>query len=472
LIRRLPNRWNSESGYRDLLRLSIPLTLSAGSWIIQQAVDRIFLTWFSSAAVAAALPAGLVNWTILSIPIGTASTVGTFVAQYTGARRGGEIGPMVWQGLYLSLATGLVVLSALPLAPWLFGLAGHAPDIRRFEITYFQILLAGAFPATASAAISGFFSGRGKPWTVVWVTAAATATNVAGDYALIFGRFGFPRLGVAGAALATVLSQVVSSCLYFFLFLRPAHRIHCRTLEGWRFERGRLFRLMRFGVPSGIHAFLETVAFTFFLLLVGRWGMTALAASNIAFNINNIIFLPMVGFGMAAGVHVGQRLGENRPDLAARGAWSVFHLTFLFMAVVAFLYVAVPDLFLFPYRYRADPSAFAPVADLAKRLLRFVAAYSIFDTMNIVFASAVKGAGDTRFVMAVSMGASVLLLAAPSYLVGEVLHLGIDALWITVTLYITCMGLVFLLRFLGGSWKSMRVIEAGAVPFGMTPVGR
>jgi MATE family multidrug resistance protein len=459
MLSRIRHRWRVVGGYREVIVFSIPLILSTGSWTIQHFVDRVFLTWYSPAAIAAAMPAGMINFTLMSFFIGTAAYIGTFVAQYSGAGRDTRIGPTVWQGLYFSLIAGLMVLPLFPLAPKIFALAGHAPEVQSLETIYFQVLIFGAFPTAASSALAGFFSGRSKTRIVMWVSFIMTGTNIILDYGLIFGNWGMPALGVRGAALATVISQCAGFGIYFYLMTRPSLARKYLTILGWKPEKELLARLIRYGVPNGMHYFLEMIGFTLFILLVGRFGTVSLAASNITLNINHLAFMPMMGLGMAVSILVGQRLGENRADIAQRTTWSTFHLTFIYMVTIASAYALLPKLFLLPYASRSDPLQFEPIAKLSVNLLKFVAFYCIFDTMNIIFSAAVKGAGDTRFVMIISVILSWTLMVIPSYIVSVVFHKGIYSIWIFATLYITTLGIVFLLRFLTGKWKTMRVIE-------------
>jgi len=262
-----------------------------------------------------------------------------------------------------------------------------------------------------------------------------------------------------GAAIATVLSACFSFAIYLILFSRSGHESRYYTLRGWMFERPLFLRLMYFGFPSGVQFFLEMAGFTAFILLVGRLGTMELAATNIAFNINNLAFMPMIGFGMAVSVLVGQYLGKDRPDLAQRSVYSSFHLTFLYMASVAAAYLFVPNIFINPFASQADPASFAAIRKTTLILLRFVAIYSLFDALNIVFASAIKGAGDTRFVMFMIAIVSSLALVVPSYIALVLLQAGIYTAWTIASVYVSILGLVFLFRFLGGKWKSMRVIE-------------
>jgi MATE family multidrug resistance protein len=200
------NRWASTGGYREVLVIAVPLILSTSAWSVQHFVDRMFLSWYSPETLAASMPAGILFFTLMSLFIGTASYVSTFVAQYYGAERYQRIGPALWQGIYISLLGGLLLLCLIPFAQPIFGLVGHDPAVQHHEVVYFRILCIGGFPVIASAAISGFFAGRGRPWPVMWVNTLSTAVNLIMDYALIFGAWGFPELGIKGAGIATVLA--------------------------------------------------------------------------------------------------------------------------------------------------------------------------------------------------------------------------------------------------------------------------
>jgi MATE family multidrug resistance protein len=192
---------------------------------------------------------------------------------------------------------------------------------------------------------------------------------------------------------------------------------------------------------------------------VGRLGTASLAATNIAFNINTLAFMPMIGCGIAVSVLVGQYLGAQKTDIAQTAVYSGFHMTFIYMAGIAAGYVLVPDLFVAPFAHQADPEGFAEIYAYSVILLRFVAIYSLFDTMNIIFCSAIKGAGDTRFVMIMTVILSVFVLILPVYLAVEIFESGLMVAWVFATVYVILLGVTFFMRFVGGKWKSMRVIE-------------
>ena len=463
MIARLKNRWQIDAGYREFLVIAIPLILSTASWSVQHFVDRMFLAWYSPETIAAAMPAGMLNFSMVSIFMGTAGYVSTFVAQYFGAERYHRIGPALWQGIYMSLIGGLLILIAIPFAGPIFELVGHSPRVQQHEVVYFRILCAGSFFYIATFALSGFFSGRGKTWPVMWVNVATTFVNLTLDYALVFGRWGFPEMGIRGAGYATVAAGVFSFLLFMAILAAGTTNRTYRTISGWRFDGELFMRLLRYGFPSGVQFFLEMTGFTGFILVVGRLGTESLAATNIAFNINTVAFMPMIGSGIAISVLVGQYLGADKPDMAQSAAYSGFHLTLAYMVVIGSAYVLVPDVFVAPFARQSDPQRFAEIYRYSVILLRFVAVYSIFDAMNIIFCSAIKGAGDTRYVMLVTVVLAVFILIVPVYLAIEILNTGLMFAWVLATAYVTLLGVTFYLRFLGGKWKTMRVIEPEAV---------
>ncbi|KPK76344.1 MAG: hypothetical protein AMJ79_07025 [Phycisphaerae bacterium SM23_30] len=469
MIDRLERRWTGPGGCGEVLKLAFPLILSTGAHTLQMFIDRMFLNWHMSEEMSAAMPAGIIAFTVVSLFMGTVSYVNTFVAQYTGAGRPGRVGPAVWQGIFLSLGGAVLILGLWPAAPGLFDWMGHDPEVRRHEVVYFRVMCLGAAGVLISNTIAGFFSGRGKTWTILYVNATATLVNIVLDYGMIFGHFGFAEWGIKGAGTATVISGMVSATIYMCLFLRGRYRRRYATLSGARFDGDLFRRLIRYGLPNGMQFMLDVGAFALFVALIGRIDEVSLRATNMTFQINMLAFMPMIGLGIAVSILVGQSLGRNKPSLAQRAVWSAFYMTYGYMILVALGYWFLPGIFLAPFSAGADAVKFAEVAPLAENLLCFVAFYCLFDTGNIIFAAGLKGAGDTRFVMYLAVILSWVLMVLPTYLAvryGWGAGNGLYAAWAFVTAYVCVLSVAFCLRFLHGRWKGMRVIEAapGAVP--------
>jgi MATE family multidrug resistance protein len=449
---------------REVLHLAYPLILSQLSFTLQTFIDRLFLTWYSPEALAGAVAGMFLVWIVLSLCIGTGEYVTAFVGQYIGAGRLRRVGPALGQGLWFSLISGIVIAACSPLAADALALSGHAPAVLEAEQTYARLLMLGAFPTILMPTLASFFAGRGRTGVILVVNVVATLVNLGLDWLLIFGNLGAPRLGVTGAALGTIASQAVGALAYLVIILRPAHRTVYGTGAIWRPERTLLVRLLRFGLPAGLHYSAEVMGFALFMVVVGRIGTMELAATSIAFNLNMIVFMPMVGCGLAVTALVSRYMGAERPDLAERVTWSALQACMVYMTFCGLGFVLLPELLLAPYAAGADPATFGEVARLTGVLLRFVAFYTIFDTMNVIFAAGLKGAGDTRFPVLAAFGLSWLLMVGPSWLLCVSGPYGVLTGWTCASLYVLVVGVLMMRRFQGGGWRTLRLIEPQVVP--------
>lgn len=465
----LRRRWSRPAGYREVLILAGPLVLSTSTNTVQQFINRVFLSWYSPEALAASMPGGILSFTFLCFFIGMVSYANTFVAQYHGQNQPERVASAVWQAVWLSLASVVLIVPCALLARPVFALAGHTPQVQSLEIEYFRILLLGGVFAILPAALSAFFTGLGHVRTVMWINILIGAVNIVLDYLLIFGHHGLPRLGITGAAYATVISTAIGSLAFLIAFLGSPLARQYRVWENRGFDRDLFLRLLRFGTPSGLHFMLDIFAWSLFIILVGRLGVTPLAATNLAFQVNSVIFVPMIGFAIATSTLVGQRLGQNEPALAARTTWSAFQMTFSYMAFIALFYVLTPRLFIAPFGAQADPAQFAAVQAEAIIMLRFVALYSIFDGANLIFSAALKGAGDTLFIMLMSASLSFSVMVLPTWLICRDGQGSVWAAWSALTAFVCILAGGFLWRFLQGKWKMMRVTEQPPPPLPTYP---
>lgn len=419
--------------------------------------DRMFLLWYDTSAVAAVLPAGMVQWTMVAFAMGLVSFVTTFVAQYEGAGARHRIGPVLGQAYWTSLLFIPPLMATIPFAYHLFRAFDHPPHLANMEARYYHVAMISAAAMLFSAIQAGFFTGRGETRAVMLVDLVAALLNVVLDYVWIFGHLGFPEGGLEGAAWATTVAQW-AKVIMFGALMSSSRYAEYHLRDGRRFEWPLFVRLWRYGAPNGLQWFLEGAGFTGFLLMVGKLGEMATAATNLAVNVNSVAFIPPMGLAAAVTTLVGQELGANRPRRAARAAWTAFQLAAVYTGTLAAIYILAPDVFLWAYAAGIDPADFAILRETVVILLRFVAIYCIFDAMNLVFSGALRGAGDTRFILIVGLLMSPLPTVVTWWGM-EVWQGGLIFSWVVVTLWTCGLGTIYLLRFLHGRWKTMRVIE-------------
>lgn len=444
------------------MAVALPLMISTGSHSLMQACDRLFLTAVGTDELGAAFSAGMLNWTLLSIPLATLGYAATFVSQYHGAGEDEAARASVWQSFWLALVVSVPLLAVAPFAESIFRVIGHEPRLQELEATYFRIMI---FALPLRLLIGSFFchfSGRGE--NVVPMTAAIIGNgfNIALTYALVFGTLGTQPLGLSGAAYGTVAATVLELVFYLaFIALRRPH-----TLPSWwrsrRFDRGLSLRLLRFGLPNGVQMFSDALAFTIALQVVGTIGPDELAATTIALSTNGVVFVPLIGLGMATGTIVGHRIGAKRPESAVRSVRLAAGFGLLMMGTFAAVCIFLPEAILWPYE-QFGGAKFTPLRPLLLVLLRFLAAFALFDSLAVVMGFAIRGAGDTRFSLLVLTAAGWGLLTLPILAMAMFDQLTLFRCWTMLTLTVAAQGVAFTLRFLGGKWKSMSVMEPSVI---------
>lgn len=443
---------------RELLAVAIPLVISSGSLSLMHVTDRMMLTWYSESALAASTPGGMLHWTLMSFPYGVVMYVNTFVAQYDGAGRRERVAASVWQGVWLAVAAGLALACLTPLTTQATRLFGHAESIQALEADYFSVLSWGSPTALLSAALSTFYSGRGRTQVLMFVNLFIAVTNGLLNWLLIFGQGPFPELGIAGAAWGTVLAQMLGSVLYIGWMRRDPDAVRYPFRRECRVDTSLLSRMTRFGLPNGVQYSVDIAAYLLLLVFIGRIGSRELAATNLAFNLNSLAFIPLFGIGTAVTTLVGRRIGEGQPRLAIRTTWLAFGLAALYNAAWALVYLFAQDAILAPFARYSDPAAFAELRPIVQTLLVYVVLYLYFDAMAVIFGSATRGAGDTRFSLIFTGVVLWTVMVLPVWLIqrsGGSLY----ACWRVMIVQLMIMGSGFLLRFLQGHWLTMRVIE-------------
>ena len=446
-----------DGGYRAVFRVAFPLIVASSGHALRLFADRVMLSAYSREAISASMPAGLLCFAAMSFFMGTAGYVNSFVAQYTGAGRENRVGIAVWQGLYLSILGGVVVAGIGELAGTLFDWVGHAPGVRDEQVTYFEVLCRFSFAGIALSAVNAFWSGRGHTRTVMAVELLSAFINIGLNYLLIFGNLGLPRLGILGAGLATGLSNVAGLTLALCLFFSRENRKRFGTFPRRTLDPPLLGRVLRFGLPNGLQFMLDIAAFNLFVVFMGRAGPVVLEAVNIAFGIEVMAFLPIIGLGVAVSVFVGQGVGANDILFARHCVRSAMVMATVYNVVIAAVFVLSPGPILALFVRQGD-TAQVEALEMAVIFLRYIATYLLFDALYILYSHAIKGAGDTRFAMVAGLGLSWGTLVLPCYLAMRV-SASIWTMWTILVVHVGLAGIVFYLRYRGGKWQSMSVIE-------------
>lgn len=446
---------------REVIRLALPVVASMGAQSLMGLTDVLFMRWVGTAEQSAVGLGAVMSWTLLSLFTGTLSAVSTFVAQELGAGRPERTGAYVWQALWPVLPFAVVLPFAGPLARELLLLSGTPGDVSVLATRYVEIRLGAAAFTFLSFSIIGFYRGLGQMWLPLWITLGQLAANVVFNVWFVFGWGPVPALGLEGVAWATALVTVLGAAGYLAPFLSAARR---RTYGTWRDVAPRVRRMLdfaRIGVPVGASWMLEMVVWTVFTVYAATLGRVEGAAHNIVMQVVHVSFLPGIALSVAASTLVGQQLGAERPAAAERYARATLYVCLGYMGGMGLLFLLLRG------PLAAGLGADGAVAELGARIFLFGAAFQVFDAIGIVCGGALRGAGDTRYPMVVSIALSWLVFLPAIWLFGSKLGWGLEGAWLGATLYLAVLAAFLFERFRRGSWKSRRVVARTAEPLGV-----
>ena len=451
--------WGRECGVRELLVVGLPLAVSTATFAVMNFCDRLFLTWHSPDAIGAVMQGGAVSWTCSSFFIGLALYGIAFVAQFRGAGQPERVGAVIWHSCGMVLLAFPVFLALWFYAEDLFRAFAHEESLVEREAIFFRIMIFGMPALVMSMGVNAFFIGLERTRSVMMLDIVAALVNVLLDYVWIFGVWGFPEWGMEGAGWATVVSLWIKFFGYVGLVLIQKDFAEYGFLSGWKPDFRLFLQLLRYGGPNGLQFMLEGSAFTIILLFLGEAGELALDATTLALSVNMVAFVPVLGIGMAVTSMVGNQIGRKRPDLAVRATWSGFLVSTAYSLFFVVLYVGVPHWFLLLHDLKGKDQL--QLLDWTLILLRFVAIYCLFDAWQVIFSSAIKGAGDTLFIVLALAITSVLVIALGAWGAGFFETMGGKLYWWwgALTLFIVALAIAYFGRFLQGRWKEMSVIQ-------------
>lgn len=399
---------------------------------------------------------GITNqYMFIGLSLVSALTTGAtaMIARYVGAKRHDRIESVVRHILVLTM-----VFLAVPVALLGFGRAGQImaligaePDAIATGRMYFQIIMAGFVFQAFNFAVFASMRGAGDTKSPMRINLLVNGLNVIGNAILIFGLFGFPRLGVTGAGISTAISHVVASalCLRYLLSGRQLVKLNLR--EKFTLDKNVLYNLVVIGVPAAIEQVLFRVGILLYVRTVAGLGTAVYATHQLSLNILSLSFTIGQSFGTAASTLVGRSLGEEDTDLAyayMRETQRYGIMVSLFVAVLFFFFSHhVVRL------YTSDPE----IIGLASGVLRMIAIIQPFQAAQFILAGGLRGAGDTRFTL-VSTGAGVLVVRNVfAWFLVLVRGMGLTGAWIALMIDQLVRWVLITWRVRSGRWKEVKL---------------
>ncbi|MCK5737395.1 MAG: MATE family efflux transporter [Spirochaetaceae bacterium] len=447
---------SAKPGLKDITKIAIPMVLSQASETINLFVDRLFLSRLGKIYISAAMSGGLTSFNVMSLFIGIIGYVNAVVAQNDGAGRKRNCARAAAQAIRMAFIGWPFLILSIPLVKMFFISLGHTPELIDVEMTYFRILIFGSIFGLIRYALAGFFIGLGRTRVVMLANFAGMLINVPANWILIFGKFGFPAMGITGAAIGTVLGSLTIMIILIGVYFSPSYRKEFGTAEELGYNKRLSKVLLKFGTPAGVENFLNVAAFNFFIQLMYSYGPDTAAAVTIAFNYDIVAFIPMMGLGFAATTLTGRYVG-------ARNIPGAEHATKLTLAITWSFALSLVLLFVFGARPLVNVFASGlenggiDVAPMARTMLRMAAIYTLADATQLILAGALRGAGDTQFVMRISIILHWIFTSIAWYAI-KVAKISPVSMWGIFIIFVMTLGVAMFLRYRFGKWREMTLV--------------
>ncbi|HET6451122.1 MAG TPA: MATE family efflux transporter [Spirochaetia bacterium] len=445
---------------RRLVAIALPMILSSASETVMLFFNRWFVSFLGSDHIPASMSGGLTQFVFTILFSGIVGYVNALAAQYHGAGRPDRCVQTVSQGVILSIAFYPLLLALIPLVHRGFLLAGHGPRQVALEFAYFRILMAGSLLFLLQSVLAGYFVGMGKTRVVMRASFLGIFVNLPLNWVLVFGKLGVPRMGIEGAALGTLGGSLFIVLVLFVSYLRSGGYRTFGGWQAWRPRRDLLVRLLRYGTPVGVEGFINVFAFNVFVLLMQSYGPTVAAAITITFNWDLVAFIPMLGVGAAVTSMTGQRMGAGDVAGARRAAYLALRLAWIWAGLMVLVFVAGAPLLvtMFAQGFTAGDEQILP---LARVLLRLAALYTLADATGVVFSGALRGAGDTKWVLILS-GILHWIMAIGAFVFIRILALPPVVVWFFFIAFVMSVATSMYVRHRRGAWEHIRLVEAPA----------
>lgn len=434
---------------KRIFGLALPIMGGMMSQNILNLIDTAMVGSLGNAALAAVGIGGFAAFMFQALILGVSTGVQATAARRKGAGKLDQAAVPLNAGLLLILCVApLLSLALYFVVPYLYPYLNSDPQVQAGGEPYLQWRVLAITFMGWNFAYRGYWNAMDMTRYYMGTLVIMHSANVVLNYIFIFGHFGAPAMGAAGAGLATALATVIGSAIYFYLGLRHA-RDH-GFLHGLP-PRKEVAAILRLSLPNGIQQLFFATGFLTLYWIIGQIGTAELAAANVLINVMLVAILPGMGLGLAAATLVGQALGRRNQHDARRWGWDVTRVGIVLLAALGLPMWLTPDWILWGFIH--DPGTL----ELARLPMRLVGLTMAIEAIGLILMHALLGAGDAKRVMLVSIGMQWLLFLPLAYLIGPVLGFGLLAIWLLQSGYRLLQSLILAMMWRKGQWASIEV---------------
>ena len=425
--------------------LGLPLVGGHLAQIAIGVTDTVMLGWYGVDALAAVTLAASYFFVLFLMGAGFAFAVMPMVATFDAEEDEVSIRRVTRMGLWLSIAYSIAIMPIMIWSESLFLFLGQEPTVAADAQQYLRIAGFGMFPWLVAMVIKSYLAALERTQVVFWIAVLATVCNGLINYALIFGNWGAPEMGIQGAAIASMFTQLVGmlGVVVYAILVLPQHQLFVRF---WRADWEMLMRVFRLGIPIGFTGLSETGLFTATAVMMGWLGTVPLAAHGIALQCASITFMLHLGISNVATIRAGNAFGRGDREHLAKGAYVVFAMSLVaaLLAVVGFL--LWPEPLVLAFMQPSEPAR-DQILVIGVGLLAMAALFQLVDGAQVIALGLLRGVQDTKVPMYMAAFSYWGIGMPCSYIFGFVLGYEGIGVWMGLVVGLASAAILLSVRF-------------------------
>ena len=433
-----------KSELRPMWALAWPLVVAELGWMLQGAVDLVMAGPLGAAAIGACTLGNMLFYPVAVCGTGVLLGMDTLVAQSFGAEDLRDCRKTLINGIWLSLVLTPPLVAILWVLIPLMSAVGTNPRVLTHFGPYYKALVWSILPLFLYSAFRRYLQALNIVKPVTWSLLIANLVNIAGNYALMYGHWGAPAMGLEGSAWSTFGARVFMAAFLFAVIVwqeRGSRRVEGPLLAeaSWRPEPARIRRLVALGLPAAGQIGVEGGIFSLATVMLGKMDEVSLAAHSIALNVVSTTFMVPLGISSAAAVRVGQAVGRKDPRAVALSGWAAVLMGALFMGSAGLSLWLIPRWIVL--LFSGDPA----VITAGVALLQIAAVFQLFDGFQVVTTGALRGLGDTRTPMLAHFAGYWVIGLPISYILGFRFGWGARGIWTGLSTALVLIGIGLML---------------------------
>lgn len=429
------------------LSLAWPLIVAQLAHIALMTTDVVMMGWLGAEHLAAGTLGAALIHPLLLFGMGTVMAVTPLVAQAIGARDFRSVRRSTRQGFWVAVTLSALLIPVIWQTETIFVALGQQPAVSALSAGYNRYASFMLLTALLFVVLRSFLSAHGDTRVILWITVAGIFVNAAGNYVLMFGHFGLPRMELRGAGLSTsIVSAIELALVVAYVVSHRRFRRYYLFVRFWKPDWGRYRTIVRLGVPIGFTMLAETGMFASAALFMGWLGTDVLAGHAIALQLASIAFMVPLGLSMATTVRVGLAAGRRDPAAVGVAGWTSLALGIGFMGCMALLFLTAPDLLISAFLEPTEEQNRAAFA-FAVSFLGVAALFQLVDGAQVVSAAALRGLGDTAVPMVVAITGYWLIGMPIAYIAAFIFDLHGLGVWYGLAFGLAFVAVVLTTRF-------------------------